>query len=40
MSAGVPQTVHGKVRAQCQRSEEMSHDFLMNAGWNIIPKKH
>lgn len=37
---GVPQTVHGKVRAQCQRSGEKSRDLLMNAGWNIIPKKH
>lgn len=38
MPGGVPQTVHGKVRAQCQRSGEKSHDLLMNAGWNIIPK--
>lgn len=35
-SLNSPQKGHG----WCQRSQEMSHDFLINAGWNIIPKKH
>lgn len=33
-SLNSPQKGHG----WCQRSQEMSHDFLINAGWNIIPR--
>lgn len=40
MPVAVPWTVLGKVRACCQRSQEMAHDFIINAGWNIISKKH
>lgn len=32
--------VHGKVRAYDQRAQQVSYDFLMNAGRNIISKKH